>query len=180
MASGKVSYVVWHLVWEEKTGVKFTYLRKAREICRSVLFERKKIRSAVFEAVNKKLSELFQIDQIDQSKCLLRLLAVDLEKFKKVIRLQQCNYLFQVERLIRLSQLSQLMDKHYQLLQELGIKERYRALFPVVITVDELSDCLPCMPSELITIVHSYLEFSFSLEGESEDEENVYQLILNA
>ena len=107
------------------TVAKFETARKIAEAsCRVMIVRRKEIRGAIFKRVEKKLP----VEIIDEISCLQRLLSFqgeELVSLKKVVTVQQLNYLFSVEYLIRLTKQLQLLEQHRLLVEELGLESMY-------------------------------------------------------
>lgn len=68
----------------------------------------------------------------------------------------------------------QLLEKHQQLVKEIGLEEMYSSLLRNI-PFDFLGKYLPSLPRVLIAIIHDYLAFDWG--EESEDVETVYESI---
>lgn len=104
----------------------------------------------------------------DQAECIKMLLVIEnknLKELEKLILLEQCSYLFRVERIIRLSNHLELISLHRNLLKTLKIENEYKNLFPTTDTTLLYS----FMPRVLVNIVEKYCEFCWHVNANHDD-----------
>ena len=116
---------------------------------------------------------------VNESKAVQKLLTFgerNFERLNQTITIQKCNYLFSVERLIRLTNNLHLLKEHQVLANKLGVQAVYQQLYPVVdLPTHLLHETFPDLPRELIGIIVEYCQFCWSLD---EDEDVFYDRLL--
>ena len=139
-----------------------TIEQTTKAICVISIKNRKQIRenSKVDEIM---LSRLLPKDKpFDEVKYIKMLLTFEneLKMFKKMIMIQKCNYLFNVERLIHLTGKLDLIEEHKSLAEKLEAQETYNSLFFTLPSNELISQ----LPNVLGNIVIEYCKFCWSYD----------------
>lgn len=175
--------VVWQTVNHTIIEVKIkggSHEQIMKACCILMIEKRKQIRENIFEKIEMALSKkwligLNQVDQIRYVKILLSFEGKDLENFKKMSVMQRCDYLFQMRRLIQLTDNFDLIKDHENLVEKSDIKEVYSKIFPVLPSVDLISQ----LPKVLSDVVVGYCEFCWIFNNDDiSDEDEFYNRLL--
>lgn len=136
----------------------------SQKTCRNIIANQRQIRSHVGKCLEKKLLTIGEVDQVN---CLEELLNFNCAEFKRSSLLQQCDYMLRMERIIYLSGHWQLLTRHRELVNKLGLERVYTNLHWQ--DVSSLRSALTLfLPSALVDIILDYVVFSWLPEEEDQ------------
>ena len=142
----------------------------AKASCRVSILQRRKIREVAFKAAEEKLPA--KLKDIDETRCIKFLLTFEgkcLEGLQQFLVLRKLNYLFRVEQIIQLTNLSSsssssssLLKQHQMLVTSLGLEKQYAGLFPHVI--DSNTIVWLELPKVIVDIIVDYCAFCWEFD----------------